>query len=270
MKLTSRDQTMIGMISRYGMMSTTQIRTRFFPNSSLSATRRRLRKLEAKNYLRRITGHEDGLLGWAVTLNSAKAFDFKTIKTRFNKNALDHDLAISELRQRMETAFKIHHWINEHYLKSATPKRQNGFRKTADSVPDSLISIETNAGIRIIALEMELSRKSKSRYFRIFERYAQRTNVNWIWYIVENEGLGKTILVLWNEFRGRSPALQKMNLGYSLLAAATDDLRSAYFVQSSSQIPIGRIFVANDLLGVSPVVPKGNNPHAAESKSDQA
>lgn len=91
MKMTSRDQKMIGTISRYGLMSTTQIRTRFFPNSSISATRRRLRKLEAKKYLRRITGHEDGLLGWAVTLFSAKTFAFKTIKTRFNKNALEHD-----------------------------------------------------------------------------------------------------------------------------------------------------------------------------------
>jgi hypothetical protein len=254
MKLTSRDQKMIGMIAQYGLMSTTQIRTHFFSNSSISATRRRLRKLEAKNYLRRITGHEDGLLGWAVTLFSAKTFAFKTIKTRFNKNALDHDLAISELRQRMEANFKIHHWINEHYLKSTTPKHPDAFRRVADSVPDSLISIETNAGARIIALEMELTRKAKSRYFRIFERYLQRTNVNWIWYIVESEGLGKTLLGLWNDFRARSSELQRMNLGYSLLSSATQDLRSTEFIQSNSRIPIGRIFVAKDSQVVSPAV----------------
>lgn len=254
MKLTLRDQKMIGTISRYGLMSTTQIRTRFFPNSSISATRRRLRKLEAKNYLRRITGHEDGLLGWAVTLLSAKTFAFKTIKTRFNKNALEHDLAISELRQRMEATFKIHHWINEHHLKSGTPKHPSVFRKVADSVPDSLISVETNAGPRIIALEMELTRKSKSRYFRIFERYVQRPNINWIWYVVESEGLGKTLLGLWNDFRARSSELQRMNLGYSVLRSATQDLRSADFIQSNSRIPIGRIFVAKDPQVVSPAV----------------
>lgn len=254
MKLTPRDQKMIGMISRYGLMSTTQIRTRFFPNSSISATRRRLRKLEAKNYLRRITGHEDGLLGWVVTLFSAKTFAFKAIKTRFNKNTLEHDLAISELRQRMEASFKIHLWINEHYLKSTKPKHPDAFRKIADSVPDSLISVETNAGPRIIALEMELSRKSKSRYFRIFERYGQRTNVNWIWYIVESEGLGKTLIALWNDFRARSSELQRMSLGYSVLSSMTQNLRSTEFIQSSSRIPIGRIFVAREPQAVSPSV----------------
>jgi hypothetical protein len=115
MTVTTRDRKLIGTISRYGLMSTTQVRNVFFTNSSLSATRRRLRKLEAKKYLSRITGHQDGLLGWAVTSTAARVFGLKTIKTRFNKNSLDHDLAISELRQRMEARFKIHHWVNEHH-----------------------------------------------------------------------------------------------------------------------------------------------------------
>ena len=67
-------------------------------------------------------------------------------------------------------------------------------------VPDSLFTINQEDEIKAVALELELSLKSKARYKQIFSKYKRKRNIWFVWYVVLNKSLGEMLSKLWDKY----------------------------------------------------------------------
>ena len=67
-------------------------------------------------------------------------------------------------------------------------------------VPDSLFITKHDEEMKAVALELELSLKSKVRYKKIFSQYKEKENIWFVWYVVLNRSAGETLSELWDRY----------------------------------------------------------------------
>ena len=54
--------------------------------------------------------------------------------------------------------------------------------------------------MRAVALELEISMKSKGRYKNIFSQYAKKRQLWCVWYVVLNKSSGESLGLLWDKY----------------------------------------------------------------------
>ena len=67
-------------------------------------------------------------------------------------------------------------------------------------MPDSLFITKQGWEIKAVALEVELSLKSKARYKKIFSQYKNKKELWCVWYVVLNKSAGESLFELWNRY----------------------------------------------------------------------
>jgi len=193
---TKRDREILAKLSRYGILSTSQIKRIFFPDVDLTTVRRRLRILEAARFIFRIPGLDDGGLGWALTQKSAAELGSSFPIRHFNRNSIEHDVLLSEVRLSLEGIGLGAGWIPEHVLKRKTPKASYLEERF---VPDALLTVTNHNKNRVVALELELNAKNKKRYEKILQKYLRMKNLWALWYLVPSESVGKMLESVWSK-----------------------------------------------------------------------
>lgn len=196
MTCTKRDREILAKLSRYGILSTNQIRRVFFSEVDLTTVRRRLRILEAAGFIFRVPGLDDGGLGWALTQKSATELGSSFPIRHFNRNSVGHDILLSEVRLKLESVGLGASWIPEHVLKRKTPKTSYLEERF---VPDALFTVINQNKQRVVALELELNAKSKKRYEKILQKYLRMKNLWALWYLVPSESVGKMLEAVWSK-----------------------------------------------------------------------
>jgi hypothetical protein len=189
LELTERDRKLIQTINDYGLLSTGQIRCIFFPGVDHSVVMRRLRRLKSKKYLHASTGLPKGELVWTLALK-ARQLIHSDLEVTVNKNQIEHDILISEIRLRLERAHVCHSWVSGFRLKQLASKKEQIDGRKPSQVPDGLFSVQMPYGIQIVALELELVSKTKRRYKDILENHARNSKVHWVWYVIIQKSLG--------------------------------------------------------------------------------
>ncbi len=115
-QLTDRDRDLFRMVDSYGVMSTNQIRRLIFANIDRSVVLRRLRILRHKKFLVATPGLPQGELAWTLAFK-ARQLIHSDFEISLNKNQLEHDILLSEIRLRLERGKVCHSWITGFHLK---------------------------------------------------------------------------------------------------------------------------------------------------------
>lgn len=188
-ELTERDQKLFHTINDYGMLSTNQLRRILFPRTDGSTALARLRKLKHKKYLLSHEGLPKGQLVWTLSLKARQVIH-SDLEVTVNKNQLQHDVLISEVRLRLETNGICRSWTSGHKLKQLISKKDLSGSSHASQIPDGIFTVKMPSGLYVIALEIELVSKTKRRYREILQNYSANLKIQWVWYLVMPKSLG--------------------------------------------------------------------------------
>jgi hypothetical protein len=195
--LTSRDLEMLKKLSTYGMLSTKQVRELFFPGVAITTVLRRLRLLEARFYTRRILGLESQEVLWVLTPKGALEASVSLPKRQWSKNMLEHDFKLLSLRLAMEDLGIARSWMPEHIIRSSIFEKYGLLKAKDKLVPDGFMAVEVDGVKHSIAIEVELTFKSRKRYEAIFRRYSEKNGISGVWYLGKNKGILNQVRRTW-------------------------------------------------------------------------
>ena len=206
-KPTERDLLLLELLESYGVLSTPQIRELIFKGINTRTVLRRLRLLKQRGFIFSSEGLPKGGLAWVLSKKSASLFKHDIETKIINKNTLQHDVAISSIRIQLERLKIAKSWTAEHILKkevmrSIYEEKKNSlcYMDESSIVPDSLFITKHEGEMKAVALEMELSLKSKARYKNIFSQYKKKEKIWFVWYVVLNQSVGKVLSELWDQY----------------------------------------------------------------------
>ncbi len=238
MQITSRDKKLFSILNDYGILKTSQITKMLFNNCSKSALLRRLNILEKSKLIKKIDNYKEAI--WYLSHIGAREIgEQKAKKTIINYNSLNHDLLLSEIVYSLSKENIGENWQLEHILRSKIFKKRGLKNKDHVIVPDALFIIDKNGQKEAVAMELELHRKAKSRYRKIFLKYQKNINLFYLWYIVLDVKMGKHLNSLWNNSLFNS---DKVLFLYSLVDDVLSNLKEAKIYQEDNIYSVSEIF----------------------------
>ena len=187
MVITKRDLLLFRKLAGYGMLSTKQVTSNVFQSIATTTVLRRLRTLEANNYLKRITGLESQEVLWVITERGAEVAVVQLPKRHWSKNMLDHDHKLLSLRLELEKCGVAQSWIPEHEIRSLIFKKYGLKDAKQKLIPDGLMGIEAKGIKASVAIELELTLKNQGRIKEIVKRYQEKKDLSAVWYIAESK-----------------------------------------------------------------------------------
>jgi hypothetical protein len=209
MKLQPRDLEIFASLNKYGVLTTKQLGAAVFKNIATTTILRRLRKLEALDYVYRITGLEGGELVWGLARHGAFAIHEEPPYRFTNKNVLFHEVALSSVRLTLELVGLGAEWIRDKDLYRM--KEHHGRRRELDRevLPDGFFMASISGEHAPVALELELTAKGRQRYEKLLYEYSRKSELTLLWYIVGDDKLAALLKREWRRvnFEGGSPRL---------------------------------------------------------------
>lgn len=215
--ITLRDITLFKKLQSYGMLSTKQVNEIVFNNIAQTTVLRRLRLLEDKKLIQKITGLSSMERLWALTERGAEIASVKLFKRHFAKGLLEHDFRLLSLRLKLEGIGIAHSWIPEHELRSKVYQKYGMREAKHHLIPDGLMGVDIEGKKESIAIELELTMKNESRYFKTFGRYFNLKSTYAVWYVVKTIGQVNQLFRLWRKWSHR-------NYGIKLYVSMLDPL----------------------------------------------
>jgi hypothetical protein len=193
MNLTERDRRLLLDIQDYGLLTTTRICARNFSGIARTTVLRRLRQLENGAYVKRTDILSDGGFAWYLTEFASAQLNGKPAKLHYPRSILEHDLALVDLRLKLEEAGIAQAWKSEHQMRVQLSQSLGHRHFATMHVPDGIMAI-SKGGHEAVAVEVELTAKSQSRYRQTFANYARKEELWALWYVVQTPSIGKQLL----------------------------------------------------------------------------
>lgn len=269
-KLTKRDQELLNGLTQYGMFSTKTIIEMYFKGINFSTVLRRLRKLEAENFIKRVGKLETNEFLWGVTSKGGDTLGQEFFKTHWSKSMLEHDHKLVALRLHLEQLGISKSWIPEHQIRSSIYKKYS-LRDAKDKlIPDGLMEASVTNYSETIAIELELNLKNKARYKKMIYAYQGKDNLHAVWYIVSSRSILNCLKYYWNKCRSN---YSKVRVYFSLLEdiqnigvnAKMIGLESTYIIKNYFDLP-----AQVSAQSVSTPITNFKNPNAGLSPSIHA
>jgi DNA-binding Lrp family transcriptional regulator len=190
------------------MFSTKQINDNLFAGVARTTVLRRLRLLEKKKYIFRLSCLETKENLWGMTQKAANILGVQLSKRYWNQNLMDHDFKLLCLRLKLEEIGIAKSWTPEHEIKSLLFKKYRVQQVYQKLVPDGIMVVDTIIKRQAVAIELELTLKNKARLKDILKRYQSKKDLNVVWYIVANSAIKNTLLAVWNEVYSKEDQLK--------------------------------------------------------------
>lgn len=185
MILQPRDIMLLESLKNYGVLSTPQIVDLHFKEITKTTTLRRLRALEQGHFIRRAVTLDDGTNTWTLGFKGKHHLAIEDRLQFSNRNTIKHDVLVNSLRMKLGTLGLATNWVPEYQIKSDTFRNYRYKHAKERVIPDGLMIELMSAQKKNIAMEVELTRKSESRYKRIFREYKELP-YDFVWYFVNN------------------------------------------------------------------------------------
>lgn len=202
-RLTERDLRLLSFLGEHGCVSPSRVKA-YFWNSSQDSTahNRRLRILSVWGYVEKVVGDQERLLGYRLTQKGKQFLKAQfpgqevLLSRRGYKTPFEHDQRLIDVRKVLEQSSLILGFKMDHELRSefSDGKVRAANWQNAQLVPDAVFTHRTPSGSMKIALELELTQKSKRRYGRIFKAHLLSRKWNLTLYLVKNEALRKSLM----------------------------------------------------------------------------
>ena len=187
--LTKRDYALLETLFSFGLMTTHQLERKVFSRIRRTTVLRRLRKLEKRGLLQKTSGAEKGALVWSVSAKGGALIGEPSGYGHINRNTLEHDIFVSEVRLILEEMGVRFEWKPGHILK----KEVSPGRGEPGLIPDGIMLLQLGDSVRAIAIELELSAKAHTRYAKVIREYATKRSISAVWYIVSHKSIGKSV-----------------------------------------------------------------------------
>jgi hypothetical protein len=204
MLATERDQKLIKLLGDYELFSTRQILETIFPQIEKRTALRRLRKLEKEKWIRRAPGLPAGEAVWALGPVGAHKLKLDSYLEKINRNTVEHDVALNDIRMEFERMGLATDWITEQAMRRKQDKR-HGLPIGHDINSDAIFVVDVANEPKAVALEVELHGKNSARYRKIFRTYADFRKIWAIWYGVTDQKLGAKVAKEWASLGGVWP-----------------------------------------------------------------
>jgi hypothetical protein len=202
MRLQDRDRSLLQCLYRFGVLSTRQIATQFFPQIAISTVLRRLRILEESRLITNCGHLRDGAKLWSLGKSGGLAISKEEVFRFANQNTFHHDVCVTEARFALENIGLGVDWTSEAEL-----KRNLAYSQRDGLVPDGIFTADIFGEPKVIAFELELSAKSHLRYKNIFLEYGRMDAIGVIWYVVRNASITKPILKQWTTLKSKAQTI---------------------------------------------------------------
>lgn len=154
---------------------------------------RKLKKLEQKGYVNQLIGDRGITLGYTPTKKTilwlkrvGVKIETSTDLTRRYTTTFNHESLLLTLRNIFESSRIVSDFWPEHKVREDFAKRY-GYKEREGSgykVPDALFTLQTHNKQLRVALELELSRKSKARYRKLIKQLLVCAYFNIVFFIV--------------------------------------------------------------------------------------
>ncbi len=269
MRLQARDKKLLENLYRFGALTTSQVRRLSFDGIAHSTVLRRLRKLESKKIILRLSGLEDGLLCWCLTNEGAEQVGLDRPTEYRNKNLLRHTTTLADVRLALETTGLGEKWTSEMELRREMydPK---GYQDKDKIIPDGLFVAQVFGQTQMIALELEINLKSRSRYQDLFRQYSRKNTIGLIWYVVDSTPLRDSLLRIW-EMTDKYSGAPKFRV--SLLDDLISDPRKTKLYGDSESILVEKVFdlkllSSDDHEGAHPLSNKSSESLSSSTKTE--
>lgn len=201
--LKKRDVFLLQTLGAYELLCTRQLLALVFPNIRKTTALRRLRKLESERLIKRTNGLKGGEFIWSLTVNGANHIHRDSFLEKINRNSLEHDVLLNDIRIEFERIKLVTSWHTEQAIRREAAKNNSDYRNELN--PDAIISVRTPKGNQAIAIELELFVKNSSRYKKTFCEYSYIKNIWAVWYVVPNVTLGKRLMKEWQKYVTQGP-----------------------------------------------------------------
>ena len=200
MQLTTRDRSIFRHLLDYGMLTTQHILKFHFDGIAKTTVLRRLRILEEAHFIKRLHGLPTQEVLWILTPKGADILGGELFKKNFNRNLLDHDYKLLELRLLLEKAGVSQSWIPEHEIKHRLFQKYSRKEALKKNVPDGIMMVTAQENKRVpVAVELELNLKSKERIKEVLKSYQFKKDLTALWYVNHSEVISKALFSEWRK-----------------------------------------------------------------------
>src|SRR3989442_11849535 len=228
-RLTDRDLRMLIKLAVCRWLATAQIQRLYFPEATLNAVQKRLRKLSDAGYVRSYREHPTSEAVHAVGPKGKPLVEEKGIEITLTSDVpkqLDHMLGVNEVRIALETTGARVAWFFAYW-------QLGDLRWTYPIIPDAIFAIRGEAGRRTFLVEYDRSTET-------LEKLLQKLR----WY---DKGLAgfpfEAVLILTERTRRLdllSRELLRKNLSVTVLASTIDEVKEmGFFASAFVELPGG-------------------------------
>src|SRR5665213_2146922 len=138
MILQERDLKLLGLLIKFGVLSTPQIRALVFPAIAHATVMRRIRLLEEGHYVRRGVTLPDATNTWIIGTKGIQAAGFGHQYHFTNRNGIHHDVLLTDVRISLERLNLGKDWTPEFEMR-ALRMRNEGHSRDPSLIPDGLL-----------------------------------------------------------------------------------------------------------------------------------
>lgn len=209
-ELTPRDQSILCLLGEYGCVTADRIKVQFWNDNPISrAHYRRLGVLKKRQFIENVVGDSGATIGYRLTkkgkeiisaqFNKASAPVFR----RGYKTQFEHDQLLIDVRRILEVSPLVRDFKTEPELRKKMYGDQISQRnwERKPTIPDAVFTLVTPGHAMPIAIELELTVKSKRRYARIFRNHLLARHWKLVIYIVKDEKFRVSLMALLGQIK---------------------------------------------------------------------
>lgn len=195
MKVTLRDLDLFQFLLEQYFASGEQLARRFWKDIAIQTAYRRFKILENEGFIESRDIANDYAGVYVLTKKGYRALDKKKmcneldLYSYIDLRTFNHDLCLNDIRI-VFYELGIKGWLSERRLNSKCYRSHSW-------LSDAVLLHRNDAKV---AIELEFTRKKKSRYERIFGNYDRQEDIDAVFYLVGSENLRKSLIQLAGDF----------------------------------------------------------------------
>ncbi len=208
--LTARDLKILTLLGEYGCVSAQRIKNHFWNDNPKSrAHYRRIGILKKCMLIENVEGDGAATIGYRLTKKGTEyfsaMFNEQTMPAtrRGYKTQFEHDQLLIDVRHILQLSplvknFKIEAEIRRRILSAQTGKRN---WDEMPAIPDAAFRFETPEQSMVVAIELELTPKVRSRYTGIFRNHLLSKDWGLVIYIVKDRNFQEKLMRILSEIK---------------------------------------------------------------------
>ncbi len=216
-QVMDRDARILLYLAKHSFASPRNVEREFFRGIAHRNHYRAIKRLKQRGLVEDIYGDNETLLGFKLSKKGIRITktvlgpdgSVLTPQGQF-RSTYDHDDLLIRLRSVLETSPAISHFCPEQTVRETFAKKYGHSEQEGSGykVPDATFQLKTRKRNFRVALELELTRKSKRRYRKIIKQLALSRDWDVVFFMLKEASLRKVITDILTELRAKDPEVR--------------------------------------------------------------